>query len=337
MTTETANQAFKQEVEKVSQKYLTKLQDEMIKQHDELITQFNQCFKQYCRQIVTLQQSGAKNPLGYIQFSLMRSKIITGEHAFRIDAYDQDGYADQALCVGAYDVTPIFSHLDQFGKELQERRRKYMQKVTVCQVKQLVLEESDTYKLAVTALIRSALPKAIETADYQKVKREDLFVITVGEFRDQVELVYKEDRTEKDVEKMKHLLGTTKEEGHQYEVFDGLDLSGGQFAQTSWLYCSGKNSTFAQATLSTATLMFCQFEGATFKSVDFSHSDLIGIDFTNATLEAVDFTGARMLQVNFSGATLKQIDFTTVDQIKAIDLTDATLIDVRRPDEMGVE
>jgi len=336
MTVGESREAFKEEVGEVSVKQLEKLQQYMMENYDELAEQFTEVFKDHCQKVIIMQESGIKNVLACIQFSLMRYKLVNGIYEFRIDAYDENWYGDQIECVATYDVTSIFSFLSEFSNELIERRRKYMQRVTVCDVKRYVLEESDKYKLAVTELIRSALPQAIKLSEYESVKREDLFIITVGEFRDHSGIVHKEDQTEKDVEKVKKLLGTDKEDGHQYEIFDGIDLSDGQFSEVRWLYCSGVESVFINTKISNSLLMFCKFEQAIFESVDFSNSDLVSLDFTGTTLKNIDFTGTQMFQMNFEGAVLENIDFTKADRIDGINLENATLINVILPEDMEV-
>jgi len=336
MTIEESRNAFCEEVQEVSQKHLNKLKDEIFEHYDDLVKQFIECFKSYCKKIVTMQESGTKNDISYIQFSLMRSKMVVGIYEFRMDAYDSNWYGDKADCQGIYDVTPFFSHLENFSNELLERRRKYMQRITVCRVKQFVLEESDKYKSAVTEFLRSALSEATKIPEYEAIDRAPLFVITVGEFRDQAEIVYKEDATQKDVEQVIRLLATHKEEGHQYEIFDELDLSDSEFNDVRWLFCSGKKSTFINVEIPNSTLMFCQFEGAIFESANFSYTDLIGINFTNATLKNIDLTGTRLAQVNFENATLENIDFTEAHEVVGINLINTTLINVILPDNLEV-
>jgi len=336
MTVEESREAFKEEVSEVSVKQLEKLQQYMMENYDELAEQFTDVFKDYCQKVMAMQESGIKNILACIQFSLMRYKLVNSIYEFRIDAYDQNWYGDKVECTVAYDVTSIFFYLEEFSNELIERRRKYMQRVTVCDVKQYVLEESNKYKLAVTELIRSALPQAVKLSEYELVKREDLFIITVGEFRDQSGLVYKEDGTEKDVEKVKKLLGTDKEDGHQYEIFDSLDLSDGCFSNVRWVYCSGIESVFINVEISNSMLMFCKFKDATFESVDFSNSDLVSLDFAGVTLKNIDFTDARIFQMNFENAILENIDFTKAGRVDGINLENATLINVILPEDAEV-
>jgi len=336
MTIEESRNAFKEGVTEVSTTQLEKLQKYLLENYNKLTEQFTEMFKSYCQQITRMQEAGIKNPLSYIQFSILRYKLIEGVYEFQVDAYDQSWYGDKVECTTVYDVTPIFSYLEEFSDELIKRRRKYMQRVTVCDVKQYVLEESDKYKLAMTEFIRSALPQVIKSSEYEAIKREDLFVISVGEFRDKAELVYKEDRTEKDVEKVKQVLATDKEEGHYYEIFDELDLSASIFSNVRWLYCSGKKSQFINTEISNSMLMFCQFETAIFESTNFSNSSLVGVDFTGATLKDIDFTNTNLFQLNFENATLENIDFTQSNQMAGIKLTNAILINVTLPDELEV-
>ena len=337
MKLEEAKVAFLKEVEEVSQMQMEKLQQYMGKHYNDLKQQFMSCFDIYCQKIIKMQESVNKNPLSYIQFSMMRTKLIEGIYEFRIDAYDQELYLDSQPCVGIYDVTPIFAFLEKFSDLLTDRRRKYVYKITLGEVKQFVLEESEKYKSVVVKFIRSILPYAAKSPTYEGIMRSDLFMISVGEFRDMGELVYKEDRTIKDAEKVRYQLEKHKEKGHNHEVFENLDLSGGDFAQARWFYCSGSESQFTNVSFENSALLFCPFQNATFNQATFVGSNLLGINFAGATFVDVKLKGARLIQVNFENARLENIDFTEAEQIVGLNLTNATLINVKLPEKVGVE
>ena len=338
MTKTEAEIAFKKEVDEVSSKHLKKLQEYMLTNYNELSIQFLECFKNYCQKVVAMQasESDKKGSLGYIHFSLMRTKLIEGAYEFRIDAYDKGWYADKNFCVGTYGVYQIFRFLEDFSKELIERRRKYIQKITVVDVKRYGLEESNKYISVMTGFIRSVIPQAVKLSDYEAIKRENVFEIAVGEFRDAAELVYKEDRTEKDVEKVVRYLNAKQENGYRHEVLDELIFEGVNFKKALWLYFSGKNSRFFNTDISESSLMFCKFENGEFNSIDFTNSYLVGINFSGARLRNLNFEGARIMNVSFENATLEKIDFSRAEQLANVNLTNATLIDVLLPDDLEV-
>ena len=332
MTKTNALKVFEKEAHAASVQQLEKLTKYMlVEQFGDLIQQFVSCFEGYCQKIAKMQQTGEKGALGYIHFSLLYTDILVKKYQLRIDAYDKHYFADRVECVGIYDVGNICSFLDEFSETLFAQRKKYVYKVSVADVRQLVLEESAKYRAAITELIRLALAQATQTSAYQDVLREEQFIISVGGFQDGSAIVYREDYSEKDAKNVRKMLEEGREAGYHYEIVDRLDLSGGKFQNILLTYSTGAGSDFSNSDCQNARILFCKFPEAIFKQVTLAGALVLGTDFSGATLEDVDFQGAKLYQVSFENATLINVDFTKADAIAQMNLTNATLVNTIIP------
>ena len=338
MGSEEARGRFQKEADVLSVQQLEKLANYMLVEHfDSLVAQFVECFEDYCRQITKMQQASEKGELGYISFSMLRTDILAKDYRLRIDAYDERWYQDRVECVGLYDVSDLCVFLDEFSTMLVEERKKYVYKVSPADVAQIVLKESDRYRNAIMELVRLALVQAVKSPVYKEILRAEHFAITFGEFQDASAIVHKEDRREKDAKEVKKLLEEKRDNGHEYEFFENLDLTNGKYKNIKLAYSSGAGSDFSNSDLTNAVMFFCKFPKATFNSVKLQNSVLMGIDFDGVTMENVDFEDSRLLKLSFKNSTLINIDFTKAKSVADINLENTTLINTTLPTELVVE
>lgn len=300
-----------------------------------LIQKFITCFESYCQQVTQMQKEGKKEPLAHIHFSLLRTNILDKNYKFRIDSYNKNWYMDKKTCSGEYDVSEIFSFISLYETALETERSKYAGQISASDVKSLLLEESMKYTDIITELIRLALKRAVQIPSYQSVLREEYFIIQVGEFRDISYTVYVEDRRAKNPKDIIRLL-ETKEEEHQYEIFEQIELEGGDFTDLRMAYSSGKGSHFTKNRFQRALMVSCEFQETTFKEVNFKDAQLLELDFTGAHLENINFEDAQLHYLNFENAKLINVDFTKVIDFEDINLSKATLINTKIPSESEV-
>lgn len=336
MTIEKARLLFEEEIRDVSEKHLKNLKKYMIDSYSYLVEQFSKSFFTYCEKVKVMQEKGEKDAIGYLHLSMMRHKIQNKDYQLRFDAYNKDWYKDKVECTSNYSATPIFNYLRAYEEELMKLRLKYPRRIHTCLVKQYVLEEANKYKEVIRELVRSTLLTLTHDERFQSIKREPLFVITVGEYRDQVDLVYKEDTTEKNIEEMIEKLAKTTEEPAYYEIFDELLFEGLNFTQSKWMYCTGIKSELKNIDATASAWLFPQLKATNMYHVDLKYSQIIGADFKNSTLVNIDFTGANLFQIDFSGATLENIDFTRAIQCEQLNFEGATLKNVTLPEEKVV-
>lgn len=95
--------------------------------YGELKDGFLRSFQAIVEEIRRRQAVGALGPVGYIQYSMLRSALLAKRPTHRIDVYNEKWYFDstQKECQGEYDGSTIFNFLDELVDELDEPRKRY--------------------------------------------------------------------------------------------------------------------------------------------------------------------------------------------------------------------
>ena len=158
---------------------------------DELVNKFVECFKQYAEKIIQMQQLGKKEAIAFINFSILRTNILTKKHALRIDAYDQNWYRDRKECIGEYDISDFFKWHGKFESLLEAARKNSGGRLTLADVQALVFKESYSYLRYVTEIIRIGMKKVAKTESFQNIKRYEQFIVCVGNYQDKTQIVYR--------------------------------------------------------------------------------------------------------------------------------------------------
>ena len=281
---------------------------------DSLVENFVTYFAIYCEKIIKMQAAGKKAPIAFINFSVLRTNILVRKHELRIDAYDENWYLDRIECSGTYDVSVLYRWLDTFADNLEATRKKYQGRLKLSDMQALIFEESNKYLIFVAELIRSAMKKAIQAAVYQKVKRHEVFMVCIGGYQDQFDILYKEDSTEKDAKTVKRYLEKEKgrEEPLTHEICEGLDLSKGDFTGLKLMFSTFTGCDFTDTNLKGSVLLMNDFRKTTLNKTNLENCELLDVDFSGATLENIDFKGAKLKQVSFENATLINVKFDNV-------------------------
>lgn len=304
--------------------------DNYVKTHlEQLITQFTDCFCEYCDRIYQMQQRGAKGPISYIHFSVLRTNMLLKKHEIRMDAYDENWYMDSVECSGWYPVGAFYSYLEEYGEIVEELRRQSSGKISLAEAQKRVFTESNFYLFYVAELIRIGMRKAVHTESYQKVKRAPIFVVCIGGFMDRFDIIYKEDHTVKDSKEVNRYLQSREQTLFSYEFYENLDLSKGNYEDLEFQYSSFAGCDLSKSSWYKSRILFGSFKNTILKDTKMEKTKIFDTDFSGATLECVSFAGAKLKNISFAGAKLKQVDFSKALLAEEMNFKDAKLVDCK--------
>ena len=319
------------DIEKKSAECISKL-DEYVKHHfDALIDNFLDQFKQYCNKIVKMQETGKKDAIGFIHFSVLRTHIIAGNHNIRLDAYDGNWYMDRTECSGEYDASEYYIYLDEFAEALEESRKTSKGMIKPHDLQRAVFDESEKYLVLIAELIRAGLKKASVEEWFKSIKRHELFVICIGEYQDKSDILYKEDTTIKDAKEVKRFLESKHQPAYSHEICNDLDLTCGRFQESCFQFSSFDRSDLSGSSFENSKIICSTFKQAVLKQTDFDKAQIVNADFGGAVLEDVKFCGAQLNYVSFAGASLTRVGFDGALMAKGLDFSNAVLVDTVIP------
>jgi len=202
MTKAQAREKFQTEVDEISTWVMQQMNKHLSEQSHNIMEQFAAYFESYCKAITQMQQSGEKGAIKYINFSWLRTNILAKNYKLRVEAYDKDWYVDRVQCSGEYDASTIYVFLDEFEQKIDAARKKYIDALSIADVKQLLLVESMKYSMIVSTLMQVAVRSAVETPAFQKMLREEDFGIYIGEFQDVCTKIFGEINRDNEVEEV---------------------------------------------------------------------------------------------------------------------------------------
>lgn len=341
--TEALQHFYENDVEESSNQTLLAL-DEFYHEHrEELLPEFLESMGRICQKILLLQKKESKGKIGFIHYSMLRTAIAAQSYRYLMEAYDGSWYLDTSECLADYDASWAFTFLDQLGKELEQQRRVYLNRVIAADVKKIILQQAEKFNCYVVKLIRYGMNQAVLLQEFQEIAKETEFEVRVGEYFDLSEIVYKQDIREKNARTVKRLLETKLDDEYAYEVLQRLDLSNGRYDGVDLRYADLRGSNLSGAVLSESVLVGTRFaEGfldnvdlsrAVIYEADFSGSKLRGallretegaaglpkgnwrrpgfegVNFSGADLEGADLTGANLRGADFRGANLSRVNF----------------------------
>ena len=323
-------------VDQKSIELLKKLDAYVQQNFDDLLDKFLLCFEQYCRQIAQMQETGKKGEIGFIHLSILKTNILAKRHQIRLDAYDKNWYLDRVECSGTYDVGAFYQGLDEFADALEKSRNSSVNRVKLSDVQHCVFEESNKYLLFVAELVRVALRNVSDLAWFQAMKRDEVFMICIGGYQDKVDILYKEDSSEKDAKVVKRHLQAKHQPAYSHEICRSLDLSGGDYAGIHLLFSNFAECDFSGSQLQNSTILFGNFQQAVMKDVNLENTEIFDTDFSGALLENVSFHGAKLRQLSFAQAKLINVQFEGALYVQDLDFDGAELVNTLLPEvKMG--
>lgn len=274
----------------VSQETLIKLDEYYNKNIDNLVHMFMESFRQICLKIVEMQTRGFKWEIGHIVYSMLRTNILEENYKYLIYAYEPHWTYDKGECWSEYDVSWAFRFLGEYMRQLEEKRRLYLNRIIPSDLDKIRLKELYKYNARIVKLARCAMPKAVEINEYGQFRRSKVFKVRVGEYRETGDVVYVEDKRIKDSNEIKGWLREKFEGEYKYAVINNLDLSAGDYSEIDLRYADLGGSN-----LSNCNMKKCILTGANLNEADLSFCDMRG-----AQLDGAHFYGAILNKTIFS-------------------------------------
>lgn len=313
------------------------------KNREKLAADFLASFRQICRRICDMQKSGKKEKVAYLHYSMLRTAIIEQTYLWRVDAYDASWYRDRQECSTTYDATWAFQFLAELDAELEKKRQPYMNQIGRFDVERIILREAAKYQTYVVALARFAMEAAVKLPEYREIGRDSRFEVRAGQYFDQSEIVYIEDWSVKDPKEIKRWFEEKSVSEYAYEVYRGLNLSGGDYQGIDLRYADLRDSDLSAGQLSHAVLLGAKLGGSNLKGADLSRAGIYEADFRGSDLRGAILNGVAgacgwngdadnwlpgFSRVNFSGANLEKTDFSDAF-LNGADFRDAHLDGVK--------
>jgi len=318
------------DAEQKSRECHEKLDTYILINYDALTDRFLDQFERYCRRIAAMQKAGKKDAIGFIHLSILRTNILDKRHIIRLDAYDENWYADRTECSGEYDASEFLIWLDEFSDALESAAQPLYIPERLKDVQSRIFEESNKYLVIVAEFVRMALLKAVEKEWFRNVRRCAIFAICIGGYQDKCDILYKEDSTVKDSQNVKRHLERNLPV-YTHEICKQLDLSDGKYKDIRLLFSNFSGCDFSGSSFENAVIISGDFKQTVIRNVNMRKAQIVDTNFNGAVMENVDFQSAMLKHVSFAGAALTNVTFEGTLLAEDLDFDEATLLNTTIP------
>ncbi|ASR46419.1 hypothetical protein B4V02_06865 [Paenibacillus kribbensis] len=142
-----------------------------------------------CKLATFQHEQGRKGDIRYIYISLLRTRVMRNKAVYRIDAYDENWFLDEAECAVEWSADFVFEPLFNRMAKLEKLKSDYARKVTTMDIEQIQQIEAVKYHLLTVEFLKSQMPAFIATPSLERMPKADTCTIFAGEYRDDSQLL----------------------------------------------------------------------------------------------------------------------------------------------------
>jgi len=229
-------------------------------------------------------------PIVYINFSYLLTHILDGQYIWYITAQDENGYLDELERSVTIEMSEFFTPLEKLEENLKKESSKYMDTLTDADIEAIKLAFFKSLLPYLYTGAIKAFQKIEEIESYKILPKGDVFVIMLGEYMGEGQLIFAAANKNTPEEQIKELLyKEADDEDLKNQILTHGNYSGFQFESES-IVC--KNIAFS-------SLIKVRFE-----KMDVLFCNLMGTDFSNAFIQSTSINGCTLCNSDFSNASL---------------------------------
>lgn len=337
MRQEVLEKFYEQDVMPALAQALENLETDFQKTKQDMKQEFIDCFRKIC---VTAERSRtiSSSKTGFLSFHVLRTRILNHNYSYPAMSYDKEWYLNNGIMTGELDVSYYYNHYESLWKQLTRESRKYIQQFCEPDIETIMLKLFEPFHEYVVELMRFSLLEALETEEYEALKKESRFEIQSGEYFEPGDLIHIE-QIEKNRYEILNTIIQTNDQSCCFQDYRNLDLAtltseGKDFRYTDFRNCNLQDINFTNSLLMGtkfknsfmrhANLMVSMIHDARFDYADLTDANLqycvaftgknqanawkstgfTGVSFKNSCLNQANFTGATILGGDFEGADL---------------------------------
>ncbi|WJM06852.1 pentapeptide repeat-containing protein [Paenibacillus sp. PK1-4R] len=283
---------YTHQVKPARAKLMDDLQHTLHTRYTELTAEFLSHFRLMIQEVSDAQKRGAKGPIAYIQYSMLRTELLGGAMNVLVEAYDDSWLLDRTPIRSFYSSRWAYECLERMLNGLGEELLHYQGTVTAVELDRIMLQEAALVNRYLVHFIRRSC-RALEDFEWNSLMDlEQIFEVRVGEYLDASECVFRLDRRNRSIEEI----------GEALEESDGLEV----------MYAHFQGLDMSEMECSDLDFRYSRFDRIDLHSTDFQRCILIGTRWRNCSLENTDFTGSILYGADFSGCSLERAVFREI-------------------------
>ncbi|WP_058485601.1 pentapeptide repeat-containing protein [Defluviitalea phaphyphila] len=303
--------------------------DRFCKENIEFLTdKFCEAFKKLCNKIISLQQSGEKGKISFINFQILRTDILQKKYRILITAYDKNFYLDKKPVQVDFEMKEMFTYLNDLEEYLLKNYKQYVGKINVDDISVIIQMQVINYIRYIINISRIAIRKIKNLSYFTEIEKEEDFYISTGEYKDYSELIYFKTKQNTNIEEIRDSINGKKKGNFHFNSYTDLDLSDLDLRNINFCFSDFTNSKLSRSDMRVSYFICTDFSNCKMDFVNLNYSILHDANFENCNLYGADLIGIMggltepkedmfyspgFSGINFAGANLSEVDFSNGD------------------------
>lgn len=267
------------------------LHDSYVSNREELIVPLIRLMDELCREVCDGQANGQMEACIGIRFSLLRTSLLEQRPVYMLEAYDESSVEALQVTPYRYDAGWIFKHIEDWYKNSELERRKYVGQVEACGLEAWMHEQTGPFQVYMVHAARFAMEQVAKLDSFQSIRKGKIFDVRVGEYRDTAtsESVYRMNQVQRPSMTCKGWLANLLKHQYIYEHICQVDVSQGQYPGIRLNYARLEEVDLTGSEMTSSYLLGTRFERSVCDDVNWSRSVLIDTDFRQCSLTHARF------------------------------------------------
>ncbi len=259
-------------------------------QQEEIIKEWKDGIKNYLSELEALQKEKLAPEVSELHFSFLYTSLLSGEPKFRIDTYGEGGrLSSESILTEEISALWLGIYFEEFRQELEEYtvRESIRRFIRPAELEVLKLRAVRSLLYYFSSRFRYIAPDILDFRELAKIKKEDSFVIQMGEYMDWQKTLYAL-LPEVDIFNCDRntLLSFRRFSAFYYQdkVFSGLKVDNARF-----LDCTFKDVVIENCRMNDSMFAGCVFENTVFRNTEMAGCLFLDCTIKNSVWEQVEF------------------------------------------------
>lgn len=225
--------------------------------------------KKLLKKAEKLQQSGELEEIYCMMISLLKANVSLKKNEVLIELFDSeflDGYRE---CSIGIDLKFIYKAIANFKERLCEESKKEAFNISELESEKICIENLEIFSEYLKHITKYTLRRN-DITDSKNVEFGEFFDVYSGEYRDDMDLVYRKDSGERSKEEKEELFKSIDIENQSFDYFSNIDIS---------------NRFYEEFVFEGTVFENINFENSTFTSTDFTDAYFYKCNFRNCIIE----------------------------------------------------
>jgi hypothetical protein len=173
------------------------MEDNFAAQREDLTNGLALSIAKLCGTAAALQAAGQKEAAASLRISFLRTNILAGVCAYRLDLYDEGLFLDKFECCTTWKMDFVWDYFQKRLAALEQiiKAGIYVNKIRAHHLHTVKISLAEQYHESAIGFTGLIIPEALHTPEYAGLRKAPGLTVHMGEYVDKGILLYKETKS----------------------------------------------------------------------------------------------------------------------------------------------